>query len=222
MAHPLLRPALNVAIAGGTLLAIWPLGQFAYGKWSQRQLAGEFQRSQMQAEHVASPQPPTRRGNSVLTAKVAGHGTNGPQPEAPKKNGKKPATRWRPVRLIVPEIGMDLYVVQGTSASALRRGPGHFVQTALPGQGNCAIAGHRNIYGSPFGRLDELLPGATISLATPDTTYRYTLRESFLASDMDFTILAPPPKGEPPLLTLVTCTTPHTTDRMVLQATLEQ
>ena len=41
--------------------------------------------------------------------------------------------------------------------SSLRRGPGHYPGTPLPGaRGTVAIAGHRTTYGAPFRRLDKL------------------------------------------------------------------
>ena len=42
----------------------------------------------------------------------------------------------------------------------LKKGPGHYPDTPLPGQlGNAAIAGHRTTYGQPFYRLDEVAAG---------------------------------------------------------------
>ena len=41
----------------------------------------------------------------------------------------------------------ELYVIEGDSHRELRRGPGHLVGTALPGEdGNCVIAGHRDTH----------------------------------------------------------------------------
>ena len=51
-------------------------------------------------------------------------------------------------------------VVEGTGASALRAGAGHYPNTPLPGEeGNVAIAGHRTTYGKPFANLDRLKIG---------------------------------------------------------------
>src|SRR5207249_8896058 len=60
----------------------------------------------------------------------------------------------------IPKIGVDKIVVQGVGEADLRKGPGHYPETPMPGeQGNAAIAGHRTTYGAPFNRLDELAPG---------------------------------------------------------------
>src|SRR5947207_3023326 len=45
-------------------------------------------------------------------------------------------------RIRIPALGVDVVVVEGTSASALRAGAGHYPETPLPcEQGNVAIAG---------------------------------------------------------------------------------
>ena len=49
----------------------------------------------------------------------------------------------------------------------LRKGPGHYPGTALPGvRGNVAIAGHRTTYGAPFQDIDQLKPGDEVVLTT--------------------------------------------------------
>ena len=68
-------------------------------------------------------------------------------------------------RLQIPAIGLDQFVVQGTSENQLAEGPGHYEQTALPGAaGNVAIAGHRTTFGAPFNRLGAVIPGDLIYL----------------------------------------------------------
>ena len=65
-------------------------------------------------------------------------------------------------------------MVEGTTQDALRAGAGHYPETALPcGAGNVAIAGHRTTFGQPFNRLDEVAPGAEITLETPLGTCTY-------------------------------------------------
>ena len=63
----------------------------------------------------------------------------------------------------IPKIGLERAVVQGIGVPDLRKGPGHYPATPMPGQlGNAAIAGHRTTYGAPFNRLDELAAGDPI------------------------------------------------------------
>ena len=65
------------------------------------------------------------------------------------------------------------------SASAdLKKGPGHYPETPLPGQeGNAAIAGHRTTYGAPFNRVDELEPGDEIIVETVQGKFRYVVKD---------------------------------------------
>ena len=79
-------------------------------------------------------------------------------------------------RVKIPKIGVDVVVVEGTTASALRAGAGHYPETALPcEEGNVSIAGHRTTYGKPFANVDRLAPGDTIILETPVGTCTYQI-----------------------------------------------
>ena len=60
-------------------------------------------------------------------------------------------------RIRIPEIGLSTVIVEGTDGDSLRKGPGHYPETPLPGiRGTVAIAGHRTTYGAPFRDLDKL------------------------------------------------------------------
>ena len=77
-------------------------------------------------------------------------------------------------KLNIPSINLDAYVIKGTNYESLEKGPGHYNSTVLPGEkGNCAIAGHRTMYGHPFYKLDELKKGDKIITQTTKkkTTY---------------------------------------------------
>jgi sortase A len=77
-------------------------------------------------------------------------------------------------RMTAPSIGMDEYVVEGTSVRNLRSGVGRYRGSAFIGDnGNVALAGHRTTYGAPFGRINELVPGDQISFATSVGTATY-------------------------------------------------
>src|SRR6185503_9673103 len=106
-------------------------------------------------------------------------------------------------RIIIPAIDVDVVVVEGVSASALRAGAGHYPSTPLPCEpGNVAIAGHRTTYGRPFHNLDLLHPGDAIILETPvgKCTYKVVRTEIVLPTDTH--VVDPTPV---PMLTLTTC-----------------
>lgn len=77
-------------------------------------------------------------------------------------------------RLRIPSIGVDEIVVEGTDVDDLRKGPGHYARTPMPGQpGNVSIAGHRTTYGAPFGDLGSLRPGDRIHIQTVQGNFEY-------------------------------------------------
>ncbi len=80
-------------------------------------------------------------------------------------------------RLRIGRIGLNMMVVQGTDDSTLKRGPGHYVGSALPGQGRLIyIAGHRTTYLAPFAAINDIRIGDYVSFQVPygDFTYRVT------------------------------------------------
>jgi sortase A len=126
--------------------------------------------------------------------------------------------------LIIPDIGLDVVTVQGVDHRALRRGPGHDPASVWPGEvGNCIIAGHRNVWGSPFWRLNELGPGNRIELRTPRQSYIYRVSHTSVVAETDAGALSFPRHGRAaPRLTLYTCTLPKTTQRVLVVANLER
>ena len=106
--------------------------------------------------------------------------------------------------LRIPKIGVDKYVVEGVSEQDLRRGPGHYPNTPMPGQvGNAAIAGHRTTYGAPFFDLNEISTGDDILITdTAGKTFDYKVTGSKVVSPNDVSVLDPTTF---PQLTLTTC-----------------
>jgi sortase A len=77
-------------------------------------------------------------------------------------------------RIRMGTIGVDSVVVAGTDTASLRRGPGHYPGTPLPGaRGTVAIAGHRTTYGAPFRRVNKLEDGDRITLTMPYGRFVY-------------------------------------------------
>jgi sortase A len=77
-------------------------------------------------------------------------------------------------RIEMDSIGVSSVVVAGTDGASLRRGPGHYPGTSLPGAGGTvAIAGHRTTYGAPFRRLDRLDRGDRVQLRMPYGRFTY-------------------------------------------------
>ncbi len=85
-------------------------------------------------------------------------------------------------RLEIPAIGLDKVTVRGVNVADLRKGPGHYPRTALPGnEGNTGIAGHRTTYGAPFNRINELMPGDEIVLTSVQGGFTYRVLDPTVA-----------------------------------------
>jgi sortase A len=123
-------------------------------------------------------------------------------------------------RLIIPRIGLNVYVVEGVGAAQLAEGPGHYPGTAqIGGQGNVGIAGHRTTYGAPFYDLNRLTPGDFIYLTnTAGRVSTYKVTTHFIVSPSDGAVLN---STTVPSLTLTTCNPRFSaTNRLVVRATL--
>jgi sortase A len=91
----------------------------------------------------------------------------------------------------IPKIGVDKIVVEGVALPDLKKGPGHYPDSPLPGQqGNAAIAGHRTTYGAPFNRIDELTAGDEILVETVQGHFRYVVSEQRIVSPTQVDVLA--------------------------------
>lgn len=147
----------------------------------------------------------------------------------------------------IPRLGLDYArtVVEGTNAADLDIGPGHYTDSALPGQkGNLAIAGHRVGKGSPFLDLDKLLPGDAIVIETKTSWFTYRVlgdkadgsftqgtlegipgREIVDPSDIQVVAPVPDHVGETPSRAMITLTTCHPKfsahQRMIIHGVLE-
>lgn len=103
----------------------------------------------------------------------------------------------------IPRIGVEKAVVEGVGVEDLKKGPGHYPQTAMPGQpGNAAIAGHRTTYGAPFFNLDQLEPGDPILTTTAQGRFRYEVIGTTVVTPSEVSVLEP---TEDNRLTLTTC-----------------
>jgi sortase A len=103
---------------------------------------------------------------------------------------RKPLKGDAIARIRIPAIGLDDYVVEGTDTGSLRKGPGHYPETPLPGDpGTTAIAGHRTTYGAPFREIDRLKRGDRIVLDMPDGRFIYHVTRTKIVDDSDLSVL---------------------------------
>lgn len=135
---------------------------------------------------------------------------------APLPGGESIAT------IKIDKIGVNKIVVEGTAVADLKKGPGHFRGTPMPGElGNSAIAGHRTTYGEPFNELDELVPGDLIEVITLTGRYVYSVTGSLVVNPDEANLIIPTIDPTVATLTLVTCTPEYTSaQRLAVQAVL--
>ncbi|MEQ6903316.1 class E sortase [Nocardioides sp. YIM 152588] len=133
--------------------------------------------------------------------------------------------------LYAPRLGADWrwVVLEGTDMGTIDDGPGHFAETALPGEiGNFAVAGHRATHGEPFADLDRLVEGDEIYVETTDGWFTYQVTWSRIVAPTAVEVIAPVAghPGKKPTehtLTLVTCNPRWaSTERLVVGAQLVQ
>jgi sortase A len=95
-------------------------------------------------------------------------------------------------RIFIPKTGKNFVFVSGTGVETLKKGPGHYWGTALPGeQGTVAIAGHRTTYGAPFHNLGKLRRGYAITLTMPYGRFTYSVEGSRSVPPTRTTVLRP-------------------------------
>jgi len=125
-------------------------------------------------------------------------------------------------RLEIPSIGIDHIVVAGVSTSELKKGPGHYPETPMPGQlGNAAIAAHRTTYGQPFFDIDKVQNGDEIIVVTLAGRFVYRVTGQQIVSSSDYQVIATvdPHRAT---LTLTSCHPKWTArERIIISAELD-
>jgi len=125
-------------------------------------------------------------------------------------------------KIMIPSIDVSVYAVEGIETGQLRKGPGHFPESVLPGQiGNSAFAGHRTTFGHPFLELDKLQAGDTIKIQTVVGTYTYAVTSSAIVQPSDYAQVVPTRTPGKATLALATCHPAYTArERLVVFADL--
>ena len=81
-------------------------------------------------------------------------------------------------KMYIPSFGADYHftIVEGTTEASLEVGPGHYSDTAYPGEpGNFAVAGHRVGKGAPFNDIDLINPCDAIIVETQHSWFIYRM-----------------------------------------------
>lgn len=229
----------DVLILAGVAIMLYPAGTWGYAWWQQRDLARKLvathpaltvpSRSYFNEDmfklnedlfQVKTEQDATLKATAearrdaelrslveaarAFTASLVADVASGPVPIG---------------RVIIPRIGVDAVLVQGTGRGDLREGPGHWPETPLPGLGgNFVVSGHRTTYGAPFFKLDKLAAGDEIDVLLPYVAARYRVTRSLIVRPDQTDVVAQRGVEE---LSLATCHPIYSArQRLVVQAEL--
>jgi sortase A len=121
----------------------------------------------------------------------------------------------------IPSIDVDFVVVEGTDYTSLKKGPGHYTDTADPwdGTGRVGIAGHRTTYLHPFFDLNEVAVGDQIRLLTEYGAYEYEVNDNFIVPEEGSGVVLE--QTQDPTLVLTTCNPKYSSyQRLIVTADL--
>ena len=127
----------------------------------------------------------------------------------------------QPTRIQIPAINVDAPIVQGDDWDQLKKGVGHHLGTANPGErGNLVLAAHNDIFGEIFRHLDELQAGDEVIVYSGEQRYRYVITQSRIIKPTQVDVMIP---THDPTVTLISCY-PYLVDtqRIVVFAQLQQ
>jgi sortase A len=184
---------------------------------------------------VTSPPAPTLPQPTAPGATTVAPAPTTTPPTTPPPTDAGPATTVTPAdgstrpayqdgdavaHLEIPAIKLDKIVVMGVQLTDLKKGPGSYPTTPLPGEiGNAGIAGHRTTYGAPFERLDKLRPGDEIITTSYAGRFVYRVTDTKVVKPADTSVLAPSHEVR---LTLTTCHPRYSTaQRLIVSAVLD-
>lgn len=154
---------------------------------------------------VAPTSTPEATGGDTTTT-AAGAPATTTTVATPAPSSARPAEGEPLARLEIPAIGIDKIVVEGVQTDDLRKGPGHFPETPLPGEyGNAAIAGHRTTYGQPFYDIDLIVIGDEIAVTTRAGRFVYVVDDISIVGADDYALVVPTVDPTRATLTLSSC-----------------
>ncbi len=115
----------------------------------------------------------------------------------------------------IPRLKVTAAVVDGTEEEVLKKGPGLYEISPLPGEeeGNICIAGHRTSYGAWFAKIDRLSEGDDIILEFGGFKFIYKVEKVFAVYKKDWSVTKP---AGYPAVTLTTCHPPGSAEQRLV------
>jgi sortase A len=182
VANGLIGLGIVVVLYAGVILAWGDPVTWLWAHWEQRGLRTEFATYSRSYTRVIVPAgSSTGQVLAVVRSEAVAFSRHDP-------NGHAFG------RLTIGRIGLSgVVVVQGTDRYGdLDKGPGHYANTAFPGEGSTvAIAGHRTTFGAWFRHIDSIRDGDYITLQMPYATFHYRVQSHKVVSNTDWSIIRP-------------------------------
>jgi sortase A len=106
-------------------------------------------------------------------------------------------------RIVIPSIGVNAPVTEGTDWESLKYRVGHHPGTTNPGQrGNMVLAAHNDVYGEIFRYLPDVPLGEIVTVYAGKQVYRYRITGRRIILPNQVEVMAP---TTGPTLTLISC-----------------
>ncbi len=151
-----------------------------YTVWKQHQLAGQYARRATAFRTQELPQ-------ASLVAERRGIAAEARRYQAETHRGEAIG------KIIVPRMGVNMILVDGTDHETLKTGPGRDLRTFMPGEDRLVyIAGHRTTYLAPFSNIDSMRRGDTITIKVPYGTFVYRANGDRVVRADDLAVLRSP------------------------------
>ena len=186
--HRRLRILGTVLTVLGALTLVWALLVWQwmdpftalYTKWKQHQLAGQYEK-RAAAFHATLTTEASLAAERETIAR-----------EAWLYRGE--VDRGDAIgRIRIPRIGLNMVLVNGTDHDTLKRGPGRYLGSYMPGENRLVyVAGHRTTYLAPFSHIDDVRKGDTVTLEVPYGTFVYRISGHRVVSADDVGVLRSP------------------------------
>jgi sortase A len=162
-----------------------------YTRWEQHKLA-----QQLQHELATQPWPKFAQNESLAAEARA--------IELAAAGFRHSATEGQAIgRIIIPRLGLNMVLVNGTDEASLERGPGRDLRSFMPGQSRLIyIAGHRTTFLAPFSHINDIQPGDRIRLEMPYGAFVYRAFRHVIVPADDLAVLRSPRRE---LLALQAC-----------------
>ncbi len=152
-----------------------------YTRWEQHKLAQQLQR-----EFTDHPGPRFVRSESLAAEARA--------IESAAARFRHSAGVGQAIgRIVIPRLGLNMVLVNGTDEASLERGPGRDLRSYMPGQSRLVyVAGHRTTFLAPFAQINEIQPGDRITLEMPYGDFVYRAFRHVIVRADDLAVLRSP------------------------------